>query len=142
MDDTEARSYEGKDERAMSFKELAARKLPLVGPSLERASLSLDPEGTLHILLPPASTTAGALLGSPERKKQIEELAREAGYPGRVVVETGQAEPEAPPQRRPQAESTGRSLAVQNVQKILGGQVVSTTPLTHAAPGGHDAEPE
>jgi len=142
MDDSEARSYEGKDAKAQAFKELAARKLPLVGPSLERASLSLDPEGVLHVLLPSSSTTAGTLLNSAERRKLVEELAREAGYPGRVVVETDQAEQEAPAPKHSAAESTARSLAVQNVMKTLGGQVVSTSPLTNPAPGGSDAESE
>ena len=142
MDDSEARSYEGKDEKAQAFKDLAARKIPLAGSSLERASLSLDPEGVLHVLLPSSSATAGALFNSAERRRLLEEVAREAGYPGRVVVEAGRAETETPAPRHAGAEPPARSLAVQNVIKILGGQVVSTSSLTETAPGGTDAKSE
>jgi DNA polymerase-3 subunit gamma/tau len=149
MDDTEARSFEGQDDKAQKFKDLIAKSLPMAAAALRRSTLSLDPEGVLHLVLPVSATTAGALLTAAERRRQLEEMAREAGYPGRVSVETApaEAEPEPSPaaERRPAgpaAPPSGRSQAVQNVVKILGGQVVSTTLLSGPDSGGGNAEPE
>ena len=145
MDDTEARSFEGRDDKAQKFKEMIAKSLPFAASALERAALSLDPEGVLHLVLPATATTAGTLLTAPERRNQLEEMARDAGYPGRVAVETArsEAEPEPPAERRSAAPpAPGRSQAVQNVVKVLGGNVVSTTVLSGPELGGGDAEPE
>ena len=142
MDEKEAKSFE-EDERLGLLRKSIGNRMPLLAPALASATLSVDPEGVLHLVLPPGSTTAAALLASPERVKILEDLAREVGLTGRFAVENGRPEPEeaAPPKK-----DEGRAVespAVKNVLKLLGGKVVKVTEGAAAPlPGEDDAEPE
>jgi DNA polymerase-3 subunit gamma/tau len=144
MDESEAQTYEAKDPRAGRFRAEAAKKMPLAAHTLEQAELSLDPDGVLHIALPPAATTGAVLLSTKERKEALEAAASLAGYPGPVVVENGTRAPE--PELPPRQEAMGRpeeSDAVKNVLRVFGGQIIQVTPLSpESPPGGDHGEPE
>ncbi|MGA9752280.1 MAG: DNA polymerase III subunit gamma/tau [Acidobacteriota bacterium] len=143
MDEHEAHSYEAEDERSERFREEASHRLPLAGPALSTARISLDPEGTVHVALPATAATAAALLNSKERKHQLEEVARQLGLAGSVLIETGEAGPAEPARTGPGAPEEEHGQAVGRVMKILGGQVQKVTPVALEPPaGGTDAEPE
>ena len=143
MDEHEAHSFEAEDERSERFREEASHRLPLAGPALSTARISLDPEGTVHIALPAAAATAAALLNSKERKLQLEEVARHLGLAGSVLIETEEAGPAEPARTGPAAPEGEHGQAVRRVMKILGGQVQKVTPVALEPPaGGTDAEPE
>ncbi len=143
MDEHEARSFEAEDERSERFREEASHRLPLAGPALSTARISLDPEGAIHVALPAAAATAAALLNSRERKLQLEEVARGLGLSGSVLIETAEAGPSEPARTGPATPEEEHDQAVKRVMKILGGQVQKVTPVALEPPaGGTDAEPE
>ena len=109
MDEDEARTYEDQDdERIHRFRETAAQRLPLMQETLKGASLSLDPDGVLHVALPSSDTTGATLLSNRERREAMEAVARESGLPGPVAVETS-AGPE--PEKSPSRASSARSVS-------------------------------
>ncbi|MGC8762399.1 MAG: DNA polymerase III subunit gamma/tau [Acidobacteriota bacterium] len=141
MEEGEAASLAGSDPRVQEFRRRASSKLPLAGSFLEAASVSLDPDGVLHLALPEGARAAQALLASEESLRSLREAAREAGYPGPVAVESREEDPEP---RAPRAESPRYGPAVEKIVRRMGGQVVDVRPLSPEppAPGGDDAEPE
>ncbi len=139
MDDGEAASLEG-DARFSAYKASAGLKVPLAASALKAADVSLDPDGVLHVALPDGARTAAALLASPESREALERSARDLGFPGRVVVELREPDPQAAP-KEPEGPK-GTPLADKVVRR-LGGQVVGVRPVAPPAPaGGDDAEPE
>lgn len=144
MDESEAQTYEARDPRAERFRAEAAKKMPLAAHTLEQATLSLDPDGVLHIALPPSATTGVILLSAKERKEALEAAASAAGYPGPVAVETLSGGEEAAPAPKPDApQRPEESDAVKNVLRVFGGQVIKVTPLSpDSPPGGDHGEPE
>jgi hypothetical protein len=151
MDENEARTYEDQDdERIHKFRETAAKRLPLMQETLKAATLSLDPDGVLHLALPASDTIGGSLLNNRERREALEAVARESGLPGPVAVET-RASPE--PDRSPSRASSTRSdptvpdrrdPAVDNVLRVLGGRLIRVIapPAPEPAEGGPHGEPE
>jgi|YNPBryBLVA2012_1023415.scaffolds.fasta_scaffold00207_14 DNA polymerase-3 subunit gamma/tau len=141
MSEGEAASLEGHDPRVQEFRRRAAAKLPLAGGFLAKATVSLDPDGVLHLALPEGSTAARAILAAEENLRSLREAAREAGYPGPVAVESREGDLEPRP-AGPKAPRYGP--AVEKIVRRMGGQVVDVRPLSPEppAPGGDDAEPE
>lgn len=150
MDEAEARAYDDQDDdRIRLFRENSARRLPLMQETLKGASLSLDPDGVLHVVLPPVDATGAALLKNRERREALEAVARESGLPGPVAVETS-ARPE--PERSPSRASSHRleplaplaNPAVDNVLRVLGGRLIRVTapPASEPAEGGPHGELE
>ncbi|OYW06987.1 MAG: DNA polymerase III, subunit gamma and tau [Acidobacteria bacterium 37-65-4] len=150
MDEDEARAYDDQaDDRIRRFRENAARRLPLMQETLKGASLSLDPDGVLHVSLPPTDITGAALLNNRERREALEAVARESGLPGSLAVETGarpELEPSAArsPSHRPDSLTPAENPAVDNVLRVLGGRLIRVTapPALDSAEGGPHGEPE
>lgn len=150
MDESEARAYDDPgDDRIRRFRENAAKRLPLMQETLKGASLSLDPDGVLHVALPSADGTGAALLKNRERREALEAVARESGLPGPVAVETGASpEPESSPARdsskgsEPLAQA--ETSAVDTVLRVLGGRLIRVTapPPSEPAEGDPHGEPE
>jgi len=148
MDEAEAVSYELRDERATRFREAACDRFFPARAVLESAGISLDPEGGLHIACENGGSKAGMdFLSHPDHLRELEGLAKEAGYPGQIVIEraNGEAEPvtgtatEKPLAATKQAEQDD---AVSVVLKVLGGQVLKVTPLVLQAEGSEEAHDE
>ncbi len=141
MDEKEAASLEGRDARVEEFRRRASSKVPLAGSFLDAASLSVDPDGVLHVALPAGAKAAQAFLTSEESLRSLREAAREAGFSGSVSVETRDDDLEPRP-AKPEAPRHGP--AVEKIVRRMGGQVVEVRPLAPppSAPGGDDAEPE
>jgi len=150
MGEDEARAYDDPDDdRIRRFRENAARRLPLMQETLKGASLSLDPDGVLHVALPPLDSTGAALLKNRERREALEAVARESGLPGPVAVETGASpEPESSPARAaskgPEPLVQAENAAVDNVLRVLGGRLIRITapPPPEPAEGDSHGEPE
>ena len=143
MDEDEARSFEDQnDDRIHRFREQAARRLPLLVETLKGAALSVDPDGVLHVALPPADATGAALLGNRERREALEAVAREAGLPGPVAVEGSSAAASESTVARDSLVPS-RDPAVDNVLRVFGGRVVKVTaPPPEPDDGGPHGEPE
>lgn len=150
MDESEARAYDDSgDDRIRRFRENAAKRLPLMQETLKGASLSLDPDGVLHVALPSGDGTGAALLKNRERREALEAVARESGLPGPVAVETGASpEPESSPAHASSKESVtlaqADTSAVDNVLRVLGGRLIRVTapPPSEPAEGDPHGEPE
>ncbi len=148
MDEAEAVSYELRDERATRFREAACDRFFPARAVLESAVISLDPEGVLHIACANGGSKAGMdFLKSPDHLKELQELAKEAGYPAQIAIErsNGEAAPSsgAPAEEpSPEAKRPEEDEAVRAVLKVLGGQVLKVTPLALEAEGAEEANDE
>ncbi len=149
MDEAEAVSYEKQDGRAGKFREAACDRFFPARAILESAVISLDPEGVLHVACSKGGSKAGMdLLSSADHLAELQDLAREAGYPGPVAIESskggGEEASPAPGIEPPAAKKPEQDEAVRNVMKFLGGQVIKVTQIkaeAEATEENHD-EPE
>jgi DNA polymerase-3 subunit gamma/tau len=144
MDGEEARSFEGGDPRLAKARARLLQAFPLAQSAIERASLSADPEGVLHIAVPNSASVGLAMLGTPERKRLMEEIAREEGFPGGTSLESREGEEENPPEEGPRPQdgrTASSSKAVEAVRKVLGAQLLEIRQAPQRAGEPHD-EPE
>jgi DNA polymerase-3 subunit gamma/tau len=148
MDEAEAVSYELNDERAARFREAACDRFFPARAVLESAAISLDPEGILHISCSNGGSKAGMdFLSSPGRLRELEELAREIGYPGPITIERSngdgdQALEAGSEKQPPEGKKPEQDEAVRNVLKVLGGHVMKVTPLKIEADGAEETHDE
>jgi DNA polymerase-3 subunit gamma/tau len=145
MDGEEARSFEEDDERLARVRKRFAQAVPLAQGALEKANLSVDPEGVLHIALPPSASAGLALLGTPDRKRILDEAARAEGFPGGAALEKkegGEEESVVPAPKAPEAKGEFASKAVDSVRRVFGAQLIEVRRAPEPAVEKSHDEPE
>ena len=87
IDEEEARSYDTVNPKIEEFKKIVSEELPMVGNFFEKALLSIDPEGNLHIFLKSPSITVTKYIKQQRTIKQLEDIAAKTGITGKIFIE-------------------------------------------------------
>ena len=133
------------DERLARVRKRLAQVYPLAQSALEKAALSVDPDGVLHIALPSSTSVGLVLLSNPERKRLLDEAARAEGFGGGVVLEkkdAGEGDELPPPPRAPESKGEFASKAVDSVRRVFGAQILEVKRAPEPAVEKAHDEPE